>query len=288
MYNFNYHRPTSIDEAVKQYDEAEDGQYLAGGHTLIPTMKQRLSAPTDLIDLSGIKAMQGITRSDDGAEKMLQIGALARHEEVASSPIVKSMVPVLSALAGGIGDAQVRNRGTLGGSVANCDPAADYPAAVLGLNAQLVTNRRSLDAEQFFMGMFETALDEGELLTSVHFPRPEAAAYVKFPNPASRYALVGLLVAKTNDGVRVAVTGAAPAVFRAAAMEAALTDDFSVSALDSILLPAGDMNSDMHASAEYRAHLCTVMAQRAVAAIVAQDQARARQVTSEVTSESTS
>ena len=270
MYNFNYHRPTSIDEALSYYEQAEDGQYLAGGHTLIPTMKQRLNAPTDLIDLSGIEAMRGIRpAAADAQSEILEIGALNRHAEVAQSSIVQSMIPALSVLAAGIGDAQVRNCGTLGGSVANCDPAADYPAAVLGLNAHLVTNRRTLPAEAFFTGMFETALEAGELLTSVHFPRPEAAAYVKFPNPASRYAIVGLFIAQTAAGVRVAITGAAPAVFRAEVMEAALSKDFSVSALDDLLLPSGDMNSDLHASAEYRAHLCTVMAQRAVALICA-------------------
>ena len=266
MYNFNYHRPTSIDEALSCYAQAEDGQYLAGGHTLIPTMRQRLNAPTDLIDLSGIEAMRGIRPAGGAApSEGLEIGALSCHAEVAQSSIVQSMIPALSSLASGIGDAQVRNRGTLGGSVANCDPAADYPAAVLGLNAQLVTNHRTLVPEAFFTGMFETALEEGELLISVHFPRPEAAVYVKFPNPASRYAMVGLFLAKTAAGVRVAITGAAPAVFRAEAMEAALTEDFSVSALAGILLPSGDMNTDLHASAEYRAHLCTVMGQRAVA-----------------------
>ena len=176
-------------------------------------MKQRLNAPTDLIDLSGIEAMRGIRPADETQSEILEIGALNRHAEVAQSSIVQSMIPALSVLAAGIGDAQVRNCGTLGGSVANCDPAADYPAAVLGLNAHLVTNRRTLPAEAFFTGMFETALAAGELLISVHFPRPEAAAYVKFPNPASRYAIVGLFIAQTAAGVRVAITGAAPAVF---------------------------------------------------------------------------
>ncbi len=268
MYDCNYHRPTSIEEAVNLYAGAEDGQYLAGGHTLLPSMKQRLAAPTDLIDLGGISGLCDIVQTSDEAQELLQIGALTRHDAVARSPVVQAMIPALSSLAAGIGDAQVRNRGTLGGSVANCDPAADYPAAVLGLDARLVTNQRTIKADDFFTGMFETLLEEGELLTSIEFPKPEAAAYAKFPNPASRYAIVGVLVAKTSGGVRVAITGAAPSVFRAKEMEQALTDNFTPTALDEIRLPPGDMNQDLHASAKYRAHLCQVMAKRAVVAII--------------------
>lgn len=260
MYDFNYHRPDSVEAATRLYGELEDAIYLAGGHTLLPSMKQRLAAPTDVIDLSAIESLRGISYSGEA----LEIGALTRHEEVASAAVVRSIIPALADLAANIGDAQVRNRGTLGGSVANCDPAADYPAAVLGLGAQIVTNRRTIAADVFFTGMFETALDEGEMILSIRFPKPAASAYAKFPNPASRYATVGVFVARTDAGVRVAVTGAAPSVFRATDMEQALTQDFSVTALDSIELQADDMNVDLHASAQYRAHLCRVMAQRAV------------------------
>ncbi len=263
MYDFNYHKPASVADAVKLFAEVEDGMYLAGGHTLIPSMKQRLAAPTDVIDLSGISDLSGV----DYDGETLNIGALTPHDEVATSPVVKSVCAALCDLAGGIGDAQVRNRGTIGGSVSNSDPAADYPSAVLGLGATVVTDRRSIEADDFFKGMFETALEEGEVLTAVKFPKPDTAAYVKFPNPASRYATVGVFVARFGDNVRVAITGAAPCVFRATEMEAALAADFSEGALDGISIDASGMNEDLHASAEYRAHLCTVIAKRAVAAI---------------------
>ena len=263
MYDFNYHKPSSIDEAIQLFTDLEDAVYLAGGHTLLPSLKLRLAAPTDVIDLAGISGLNGIDYSGDD----LKVGALTPHDDVATSPVVQSVIPALASLAGGIGDAQVRNRGTMGGSVANSDPAADYPAAVLGLGAQLVTNQRTLSADEFFTGMFETALEEGELLTEIRFPKPEAAAYVKYPNPASRYATVGVFIAKTSEGVRVAITGAAPSVFRATDMEAALNADFSEAALDGISLDADMMNEDLHASAEYRAHLCVVMAKRAVSQI---------------------
>lgn len=260
MYDFNYHKPDSIDEAIQLFLGAEDGIYLAGGHTLLPSMKQRLAAPTDVIDLAGIEGLSGV--ESVGAD--LEIGALTAHDEVATSPVVQSVIPALAELASLIGDAQVRNRGTIGGSVANSDPAADYPAGVLGLGAEIVTNKRSITADDFFTAMFETALEEGELITKIRFPKPEAAAYVKFPNPASRYATVGVFIARTGSGIRVAITGAAPNVFRSTDMEEALTRDFSVEALEGISLDAGEMNSDLHATAEYRAHLCTVMAKRAV------------------------
>lgn len=260
MYDFNYHKPDSIDEAIQLFLEAEDGIYLAGGHTLLPSMKQRLAAPTDVIDLAGIDGLSGI--EDVGAD--LEIGALTAHDEVATSSVVQSGIPALAELASLIGDAQVRNRGTIGGSVSNSDPAADYPAGVLGLGAEIVTNKRTIAADDFFTAMFETALEEGELLTKIKFPKPESAAYVKFPNPASRYATVGVFIARTGSGVRVAITGAAPSVFRSTDMEEALNSEFSVEALEGITLDAGEMNSDLHASAEYRAHLCTVMAKRAV------------------------
>lgn len=260
MYDFNYHKPASIEDAVKLFETAEDGIYLAGGHTLLPSMKQRLAAPTDVIDLAGLTELNGI----DYAGADLEIGAFSRHDHVATSAVVKSVIPALALLAAGIGDAQVRNRGTMGGSVANSDPAADYPAAVLALGADLVTNKRTIAADDFFTGMFETALEEGELLTKIRFPKPEAAVYVKFPNPASRYATVGVFIAKTADGVRVAITGAAASVFRCAEMEAALNADFSAEAIKDITLGTDMMNSDLHATAEYRAHLCVVMAKRAV------------------------
>ncbi|MFP6794823.1 MAG: xanthine dehydrogenase family protein subunit M [Pseudomonadales bacterium] len=260
MYDFNYHKPDSIDEAIQLFLGAEDGIYLAGGHTLLPSMKQRLAAPTDVIDLAGIEGLSGV--ESVGAD--LEIGALTAHDEVATSPVVQSVIPALAELASLIGDAQVRNRGTIGGSVANSDPAADYPAGVLGLGAEIVTNKRSITADDFFTAMFETALEEGELITKIKFPKPQAAAYVKFPNPASRYATVGVFIARTGSGIRVAITGAAPSVFRSTDMEEALSRDFSVEALEGISLDAGEMNSDLHATAEYRAHLCTVMAKRAV------------------------
>jgi carbon-monoxide dehydrogenase medium subunit len=260
MYDFNYHKPDSIDEAIQLFLGAEDGIYLAGGHTLLPSMKQRLAAPTDVIDLAGIEGLSGV----ESVGTDLEIGALTAHDEVATSPVVQSVIPALAELASLIGDAQVRNRGTIGGSVANSDPAADYPAGVLGLGAEIVTNKRSITADDFFTAMFETALEEGELITKIKFPKPEAAAYVKFPNPASRYATVGVFIARTGSGIRVAITGAAPSVFRSTDMEEALSRDFSVEALEGISLDAGEMNSDLHATAEYRAHLCTVMAKRAV------------------------
>ena len=260
MYDFNYHKPDSIDEAIQLFLGAEDGIYLAGGHTLLPSMKQRLAAPTDVIDLAGIDGLSGI--KDVGTD--LEIGALTAHDEVATSSVVQSGIPALAELASLIGDAQVRNRGTIGGSVSNSDPAADYPAGVLGLGAEIVTNKRTIAADDFFTAMFETALEEGELLTKIKFPKPEAAAYVKFPNPASRYATVGVFIARTGSGVRVAITGAAPSVFRSMDMEEALNSEFSVEALEGITLDAGEMNSDLHATAEYRAHLCTVMAKRAI------------------------
>ena len=263
MYDFNYHKPSSVDEAVELFSDLEDAVYLAGGHTLLPSMKLRLAAPTDVIDLAGISGLSGIDHAGDD----LKVGALTIHDDVATSTIVRSVIPALATLASGIGDAQVRNRGTIGGSLANSDPAADYPAAVLGLNAQLVTSKRTIAADDFFTGMFETALEEGELLTEIHFPKADAAAYVKYPNPASRYATVGVFVARTSDGIRVAITGAAPSVFRATEMEQALAGDFSESALDGISLDTDRMNTDLHASAEYRAHLCMVMAKRAISEI---------------------
>ncbi len=261
MYQFNYHRPTTVADARRLYEEADDGLYLAGGHTLIPAMKQRLSAPSDLIDLSGISELRSI--SQDG--EMLVIGALTPHGEVAASAIVRGHCVALSDLAQGIGDVQVRNRGTIGGSIANNDPAADYPAAIVGLNATIQTDQREIAGDDFFDGMFETVLEPGEVITSIRVPAVKRAAYEKFPNPASRYATVGVMVAEVAGEVRVAITGAASCVFRARDFEAALAGGMSVDALGSVTVDAELLMADMHASAEYRAQLCGVMARNAVA-----------------------
>jgi aerobic carbon-monoxide dehydrogenase medium subunit len=262
MYNFEYQRPQSLADAAKAIAGKEEAKLLAGGMTLIPTLKQRLAKPSDLVDLSRIAELKGIRR--DGSAVV--IGAMTRHVEVATSDVVKGAIPALAHLAEGIGDPQVRNRGTIGGSLANNDPAADYPAAVLALNATVITNKRRIAADDFFKGMFETALAPDEIITAVSFPAPEKAAYVKFPNPASRYAVVGVMVARTGGGARVAVTGAGPVVFRQKEMEAALGKSWSADAVAAVTQSAAGLNSDIHASAEYRAHLVTVMAKRAVAA----------------------
>ena len=261
MYEFAYHRPNSIRKA-SSLSASGEAKFLAGGQTLLPTMKQRLASPDALIDLAGIEALQGIELKG----RTLHIGAMSRHADVASSAVVREAIPALAALAGGIGDPHVRSMGTIGGSVANNDPAADYPAACLGLGATIVTNKRRISADDFFTDMFETALEEGEIITKVLFPLPRRSAYAKFDNPASRYALVGVFVSKRGRDVRVAVTGAGPCVFRVAAMEDALSKRFAAKSLDGISVAAGDLNSDIHASADYRAHLVGVMARRAVAA----------------------
>ena len=263
MYAFDYQRATSVVDAVARLQAAEDGRFLAGGQTLIPTLKQRLASPSDLVDLSHIAELSGICQDGDA----IVIGAMTRHAEVAASTTVATSIPALSTLANGIGDAQVRNRGTLGGSIANNDPTADYPAAVLALGATIKTDRRTIAADDFFQGLFETALEEGELVTAVSFPVPERAGYAKFPNPASRYAIVGVFAAKTAAGIRVAVTGAGHSgVFRVPSMEQALSSTFSPEAVANTSVDPGNLSSDMHASAAYRAHLVTVMAKRAVAA----------------------
>ena len=263
MYEFNYKTPATVSEAADMLGASDDGQLLAGGHTLLPTMKQRLAAPSDLIDLSGVSELRGITVDGDS----ITVGAMTTHAEVAGSQDVQSAIPALADLAERIGDPQVRNRGTIGGSIANNDPAADYPAALVGLGAAVNTNQRSVSADDFFVGMFETALNEGEIVTSVTFPAPRRAAYCKFPNPASRYAIVGVFVSQGSDGVRVAVTGAGGSVFRVSEMESALSDSFSPSSVENVTISDEGLNSDIHASAEYRAHLVTVMAKRAVAQI---------------------
>jgi len=260
MYDFAYHRAKSAADATALLKGKSEGRAMAGGMTLIPTLKQRLARPSDVVDLAGAKDLAGIKAEGGG----LTIGAMTRHGAVATSTEVKSTIPALASLAGHIGDPQVRNRGTIGGSVANNDPAADYPAAVLALGATINTTTRKIAADQFFKGLFETALGEGELITSISFPKPEKAAYVKFPNPASRYAMVGVFVAKTAGGVRVAATGAGPGVFRVKAMEDALAKNFSSAAIKDIKVPTDGLNSDIHGSAEYRAHLVGVMARRAV------------------------
>jgi carbon-monoxide dehydrogenase medium subunit len=233
---------------------------MSGGMTLIPTLKQRLAKPSDVVDLGGLKELAGIKVEGNS----VVIGAMTRHADVATSSDVKGAIPALASLASHIGDPQVRNRGTIGGSIANNDPAADYPAAVVGLNATVTTNSGKHSADSFFKGLFETALGDGELVTSVSFPKADKAAYMKFPNPASRYAMVGVFVAKSGNNVRVAVTGAGPCVFRVKAMEDALAKNFSSDAIKDIKVPADGLNSDIHGSAEYRAHLVTVMARRAV------------------------
>jgi aerobic carbon-monoxide dehydrogenase medium subunit len=262
MYEFDYRRAESLDQARQWLIENEDGKLLAGGMTLLPTLKLRLAQPSLLIDLAGIRDLRGIHWDDE----TLTIGALNHHAEVAGSIIVQRAIPALARLAGHIGDPQVRNRGTLGGSIANADPAADYPAAVLGLNATILTDRREIMADAFFMDLFETALDEREIVIAVRFTLPRRAAYIKFPNPASRYAIVGVFVAEHETGVRVAVTGAGPCAFRLPAMERALGADFRPETLDGIEVDAEGFNTDIHASAEYRAHLVGVMAHRAVTA----------------------
>ncbi len=261
MYDFNYRKASSVEDAVSTVTGAEDGRFLSGGMTIVPTIKQRLANPSDLVDLAGIDGLSGISVSGG----VVEIGGMARHAEVNASSAVAGAIPALAKLAGGIGDPQVRNRGTIGGSIANNDPAADYPAAVVALGATVHTNRREIAGEDFFTGMFETALEPGELVTKVSFPVPSKAAYMKFPNPASRYAIVGVFVAATADGPRVAVTGAGPCVFRVAEMEQALGGNFAPEAVAGIAIGDDDLNSDIHASAEYRAHLVTVMAKRAVA-----------------------
>lgn len=262
MQSFEFHRPKTVAEAVEALKSADEGKLLAGGQSLLPVMKLDMAAPSDLVSLRDIEELKGI-REAGGA---VVIGAASTHAQVAGSEVVKNKLPALAALAEQIGDPQVRNRGTLGGSVAHADPAADYPAALVALGATIETDRRELKADDFFTGLFETALEEDEVVTAVSFPVPEKAAYSKFPNPASRYAIAGVMVAKGPAGVRVAVTGAGPCVFRVEAMEKALASNWGAAALDGISVPADDLQSDADADAEFRAHLVGVMAKRAVEA----------------------
>jgi len=262
METMHYHRPNSVADAVKLAGQHGDDKLLAGGQTTLPSMRLGLLAPTGWIDLAGIAELQGIRVEGN----QVVIGAMTTHATVAASKEVQSRIPALAQLAGGIGDRQVRNRGTIGGSIANNDPAACYPAAVLGLDATTQTDRRSIAADDFFKGLYETALGAGEIITAVRFPVPEKAAYVKFRQPASRFALVGVFVARTGGKVRVAVTGAGPCVFRVKALEDKLAANFAPESCDGVTVPADGLNSDLHGSAEYRAHLIPVLAKRAVAA----------------------
>ncbi|NNC64067.1 MAG: xanthine dehydrogenase family protein subunit M [Gammaproteobacteria bacterium] len=265
MYPFEYSRAGSIDEAIDLKRADESAQWLAGGMTLLPSMKLRLAAPGRLIDLTDITALNEWTIGDD----RIVLGSLSSHRRVAESDDVGNKVPALSTVAAGIGDPQVRNRGTLGGSIANNDPAADYPAALTGLGATIRTSQREISADDFFRDFFETTLGDDELVVAVSFPVPRRAAYLKFRTPGSRYALVGVMVAETATGVRVAVTGAGPGVFREASLEAALSEDFRPEALAGIDVSAEGLNADMHASPEYRAHLIGILARRAAAQAVA-------------------
>jgi len=261
MHNFAYHRPGSVADAVKALGAASDGKLIAGGQTLLPTLRQRLAEPSDVVDLGAIAELRGIKVEGDG----VTIGATTTHAEVSASADVEKTIPALSALAGGIGDRQVRHRGTIGGSLANNDPAADYPAAVLALGATIRTNKREIKADDYFKGLFETALQDGEIITAVHFPKPDKAGYAKFDQPASRFCLVGVFVAKTKGGVRVAVTGAGPGVFRSKELEAALGASFTADAAKGVKVKADGLNGDLHGSPQYRAALVSTMAARAVA-----------------------
>jgi carbon-monoxide dehydrogenase medium subunit len=262
MYDFAYHKPSSVADAVKILAADPDAKPVSGGHTLLPALKHRLNKPSALVDLSGIAEMKGIKREGNA----IIIGALTKHAEVANSAEVKAAIPALAYMASHIGDNQVRNRGTIGGSVSNNDPAADYPSAVLGLGATIHTSKRKIAADDFFQGMFTTALEEGEILVAIEFPIPEKAGYAKLKNPASRYVMAGAFISKGPMGLRVAINGAAPCVFRQADMEAALGRNWSADSVAGVKQDADGLNSDIHGSAEYRAHLVTVMAKRAVAA----------------------
>jgi len=264
MYSTTYHRASSVDEATALFAKGKDAKFLAGGHTLLPVMKQRLASPSDVIDIARIGDLVGIDVSGD----TVTIKAATPHYDVAMSDAVGKAIPALAHLASVIGDPAVRHRGTIGGSLANNDPAADYPAAVLALGATITTNKRSISADDYFKGLFTTALDEGELITAVSFPIAAKAGYAKFPHPASRFALTGVFVAKSKSGdVRVTVTGASQTgVMRVAALEAALAANWSAAALDGVTISADGLMSDIHGSSDYRANLIKVMAGRAVAA----------------------
>lgn len=260
MFEFNYLQAKSLSEAAAFVAANPEAKLLAGGMTLIPTLKQRLAQPSHLVDIGGLPELRGI---EVKAGKLV-LGAATRHHEVAVSAVVRQALPALAYLAEQIGDPQVRNRGTVGGSVANNDPAADYPAAVLALGATMVTTRREIDAGDYFQGMFATALEEGEIIVRLLFPLPQRAAYAKFPHLASGYAMAGVFIAETKTGIRLAVTGAGPGVFRWSEAESALTTDLSPAVLEKLSVDSADMNEDIHATREYRANLVKVMAKRAV------------------------
>jgi aerobic carbon-monoxide dehydrogenase medium subunit len=262
MYAFTFHRPQTLRQAANMLAKNEEAKLLAGGHTLLPTMKLRLAGPPQIVDMGLIEGLTGIEQSG----RSITIGAMTTHNDVNTSPVVQQAAPVIAKLAGMIGDPAVRHRGTIGGSIANNDPNADYPAACLGLGATIITNKRRIKADDFFTGMFSTALEPGEIITKVSFPIPKKAAYQKFRNQASRFALVGVFVSKRGSEIRVAVTGAgANGVFRVKSFEEALKKRFSPKSLEGMSIPADGMNSDIHGSAEYRAHLVGVLARRAVA-----------------------
>jgi carbon-monoxide dehydrogenase medium subunit len=262
MHAFEYHRPASMKDAIALGAQKPEGKFLAGGQSLVQAMKLRLSSPTDLIDLGTIGDLKGLSADANS----VSIGAMVRHADVAASAAVQKAIPALAQLADAIGDRQVRHMGTLGGSLANSDPAADYPAAVLGLGATITTNKRKIEGDKFFTGLYETALEPGELITQVSFPIPKRAAYMKFKNPASRFALVGVFVADFGGAVRVGVTGAGPCAFRQTEMEKALAQKFAPESVANIKVKPDGLNNDLHASPEYRAHLITVMCKRAVEA----------------------
>ena len=266
MYNFTFHRPTTVRQAANLLAKNPDAKLLAGGHSLIPVMKQRLASPSALIDLSKIEGLSGIELKG----RSIVVGATTRHVDVANSPIVQQHLPALAAVPASIGDPQVRNAGTIGGSIANNDPNADYPAACLGLGATIITNKRRIAADDYFTGMFSTALASDEIITKVQFPIAKKAAYQKFKHPASGFALVGVFVSKRGSDIRVAVTGAGSnGVFRVKSFEEALKKRFAAKSLDGLSIAATGMNSDIHAGADYRAHLVAVLARRAVAAATA-------------------
>jgi aerobic carbon-monoxide dehydrogenase medium subunit len=263
MYSFTYHRPTTVRQAASLLAKNEDAKLLAGGHSLIPVMKLRLAKPSAIIDLSRVEGLSGIELKG----RSIVIGAMTKHTDVANSPIVQETMPALAAVPDSIGDPQVRNVGTIGGSIANNDPNADYPAACLGLGATIITNKRRIVADEFFTGMFETALEPDEIITKIQFPIVQKAAYQKFRHPASGFALVGVFVSKRSSEIRVAVTGAGSnGVFRVKSFEEALKKRFAAKSLEGLTIPQDGMNSDIHAGAEYRAHLVGVLARRAVAA----------------------
>jgi carbon-monoxide dehydrogenase medium subunit len=263
---FDYYRArTAEDAAGKLAEYGDEAKVLAGGHSLLPLMRLRFAAPTAIVDIGDLDELRFVRRQGD----VVRVGALTRHRDLDFDPVIRTYVPLLSLTAAQVGDPQVRNRGTIGGSVAHADPAADYPAALVALGATIATDRRKIAADGFFTGLFQTALERDEIVTAVHFPAPKRAGYAKFAHRASKYAVVGVMVAETTSGVRVAVTGAGSWVFRVPPMEAALAKQFAPSAIDGVIVAPADLNSDAEASAEYRAHLVGVMAKRAVQAALA-------------------